>query len=56
MLGIYSDINFFLGFISFFEFQNGILYRGVSPDVLMFDQTGHLQVGFIMLFMLHHSD
>ncbi|XP_065851430.1 protein phosphatase 2C and cyclic nucleotide-binding/kinase domain-containing protein [Euphorbia lathyris] len=24
--------------------QNGILYRGVSPDVLMLDQTGHLQL------------
>ncbi|OVA20281.1 Cyclic nucleotide-binding domain [Macleaya cordata] len=24
--------------------QNAVLYRGVSPDVLMFDQTGHLQV------------
>ncbi|MCL7036191.1 hypothetical protein MKW94_009771, partial [Papaver nudicaule] len=24
--------------------QNVVLYRGVSPDVLMFDQTGHLQV------------
>ncbi|CAL5360529.1 unnamed protein product [Camellia sinensis] len=23
--------------------KNGVLYRGVSPDVLMFDQTGHLQ-------------
>ncbi|RVW38371.1 Protein phosphatase 2C and cyclic nucleotide-binding/kinase domain-containing protein [Vitis vinifera] len=24
--------------------KNGILYRGVSPDVLMFDHTGHLQL------------
>ncbi|KAK9269484.1 hypothetical protein L1049_001259 [Liquidambar formosana] len=24
--------------------KNGVLYRGVSPDVLMFDQTGHLQL------------
>ncbi|GLT48537.1 hypothetical protein SLA2020_221570 [Shorea laevis] len=24
--------------------KNGILYRGVSPDVLMLDQTGHLQL------------
>ncbi|WCJ42524.1 Protein phosphatase 2C and cyclic nucleotide-binding/kinase domain-containing protein [Euphorbia peplus] len=24
--------------------QNGILYRGVSPDVLMLNQTGHLQL------------
>ncbi|XP_031487553.1 protein phosphatase 2C and cyclic nucleotide-binding/kinase domain-containing protein [Nymphaea colorata] len=24
--------------------KNGILYRGVSPDVLMFDRTGHLQL------------
>ncbi|KAI3885746.1 hypothetical protein MKX03_024019 [Papaver bracteatum] len=24
--------------------QNAVLYRGVSPDVLMFDQIGHLQV------------
>ncbi|XP_052199818.1 protein phosphatase 2C and cyclic nucleotide-binding/kinase domain-containing protein [Diospyros lotus] len=24
--------------------ENGVLYRGVSPDVLMFDQTGHLQL------------
>ncbi|XP_055810510.1 protein phosphatase 2C and cyclic nucleotide-binding/kinase domain-containing protein isoform X2 [Solanum dulcamara] len=24
--------------------NNGILYRGVSPDVLMLDQTGHIQV------------
>ncbi|KAL4194085.1 hypothetical protein AMTRI_Chr05g66950 [Amborella trichopoda] len=23
--------------------KNGILYRGVSPDVLMLDQTGHIQ-------------
>lgn len=28
-----------------FQYQNGVLYRGVSPDVLMFDQTGYLQVG-----------
>ncbi|NP_001312929.1 protein phosphatase 2C and cyclic nucleotide-binding/kinase domain-containing protein-like [Nicotiana tabacum] len=24
--------------------NNGILYRGVSPDVLMLDQTGHIQL------------
>ncbi|KAF5748558.1 Phosphatase 2c putative isoform 1 [Tripterygium wilfordii] len=24
--------------------KNGILYRGISPDVLMLDQTGHLQL------------
>lgn len=24
--------------------KNGILYRGVSPDVLMFSQTGHVQL------------
>ncbi|KAK5824620.1 hypothetical protein PVK06_019401 [Gossypium arboreum] len=24
--------------------ENGVLYRGVSPDVLMLDKTGHLQV------------
>lgn len=24
--------------------KEGVLYRGVSPDVLMFDQTGHLQL------------
>lgn len=24
--------------------ENGILYRGISPDVLMFDQMGHLQL------------
>ncbi|XAR67031.1 cGMP-dependent protein kinase [Bertholletia excelsa] len=24
--------------------KSGVLYRGVSPDVLMFDQTGHLQL------------
>ncbi|XP_060213947.1 protein phosphatase 2C and cyclic nucleotide-binding/kinase domain-containing protein isoform X1 [Lycium barbarum] len=24
--------------------QNGILYRGVSPDVLMLDKTGHIQL------------
>lgn len=24
--------------------KNGILYRGVSPDVLMFDQTGYIQL------------
>ncbi|XP_059634930.1 protein phosphatase 2C and cyclic nucleotide-binding/kinase domain-containing protein [Cornus florida] len=24
--------------------KNGVLYRGVSPDVLMFDQTGHIQL------------
>ncbi|PIA64807.1 hypothetical protein AQUCO_00100346v1 [Aquilegia coerulea] len=24
--------------------QNGVLYRGISPDVLMFDQAGHLQI------------
>ncbi|GMH23817.1 hypothetical protein Nepgr_025660 [Nepenthes gracilis] len=24
--------------------KNGILYRGISPDMLMFDQTGHLQL------------
>ncbi|XP_047269056.1 protein phosphatase 2C and cyclic nucleotide-binding/kinase domain-containing protein isoform X2 [Capsicum annuum] len=24
--------------------KNGILYRGVSPDVLMLDQTGHIQL------------
>ncbi|KAF8400848.1 hypothetical protein HHK36_014151 [Tetracentron sinense] len=24
--------------------KNGVLYRGVSPDVLMFDQSGHLQL------------
>ncbi|XP_019052377.1 PREDICTED: protein phosphatase 2C and cyclic nucleotide-binding/kinase domain-containing protein isoform X2 [Nelumbo nucifera] len=24
--------------------KHGVLYRGVSPDVLMFDQTGHLQL------------
>lgn len=24
--------------------KNGVLYRGVSPDVLMFDQTGYLQL------------
>ncbi|XP_039066227.1 protein phosphatase 2C and cyclic nucleotide-binding/kinase domain-containing protein-like isoform X1 [Hibiscus syriacus] len=24
--------------------QNGVLYRGVSPDVLMLDKTGHLQL------------
>ncbi|KAM7259538.1 hypothetical protein ACFE04_015279 [Oxalis oulophora] len=24
--------------------ESGVLYRGVSPDVLMFDQTGHIQL------------
>lgn len=24
--------------------KNGILFRGVSPDILMFDQTGHIQI------------
>lgn len=35
-------VNFFSNFL--FEFQNGVLYRGVSPDVLMLDQTGYIQV------------
>lgn len=26
------------------NFENGVLYRDVSPDVLMLDQTGHLQI------------
>lgn len=26
------------------QFQNGVLYRAVSPDVLMLDQSGHIQV------------
>lgn len=25
-----------------------MLYRGVSPDVLMLDQTGYLQVGVVI--------
>ena len=36
-----------------FEFQNGVLYRGVSPDVLMLDKTGHLQVGVIVCCIIH---
>ncbi|KAM7509556.1 hypothetical protein LguiA_020009 [Lonicera macranthoides] len=32
-----------------------ILYRGVSPDVLMFDQTGHLQVGSLSLLLPNNS-
>lgn len=34
-----------LSFIHFIlAFQNGVLYRGVSPDVLMLEQTGQIQV------------
>lgn len=37
----------------FLVLQNGVLYRGVSPDVLMLDQKGYLQVSAILCFMLH---
>lgn len=40
----------FSSLIFLFEFQNGVLYRGVSPDVLMLDQTGYLQVGAVPMF------
>ena len=26
--------------------QDGVVYRGISPDVLMIDRKGRLQVGF----------
>ena len=62
MSGYYSLFNLFFFFFDvysllfllciffLFEFQNGILYRGVSPDVLMLDQTGYLQVGAVPMF------
>jgi len=27
--------------------QDGVVYRGISPDVLMVDQRGRIQVGFV---------
>jgi hypothetical protein len=41
---LYIDYSSFSLFF-LFGFQNGVLYRGVSPDVLMLDQRGYLQVG-----------
>lgn len=54
----FSSSLFYIDYSSFslfflFEFQNGVLYRGVSPDVLMLDQRGYLQVGAVLCFMLH---
>jgi len=42
--------------------QDGVVYRGISPDVLMIDRKGRLQVGSVGavaifwrgLFSLHH--
>lgn len=34
--------------------QNNILYRGVSPDVLMFDQNGYIQVSIPILLSSDH--
>lgn len=48
---LYIDYSSFSLFF-LFEFQNGVLYRGVSPDVLMLDQRGYLQVGAVLYFML----
>lgn len=42
--------NFFNPISLFLVIQNGVLYRGVSPDVLMLDQTGFLQVCFLSCY------
>ena len=39
---------YFMHFI--LGFQNGVLYRGVSPDVLMLEQTGHIQVWELLFY------
>lgn len=49
LLFVVVSFNFHISF----EFQNGVLYRGVSPDVLMLDKTGHLQVGAIVCCIIH---
>jgi hypothetical protein len=36
--------------LCFICFQNGVLYRGVSPEVLMLDRTGYIQVGSGLCF------
>lgn len=49
-----SFLYFFIFFNFLHPFQNGILYRGVSAEVLMLDQTGHIKVS-IMLFLLPYQ-
>lgn len=43
IFAIYFAI-FSLSIFSCLNFQIGVLHRGISPDVLMLDQTGHIQV------------
>lgn len=45
---LYGDLIFTLFIFKWFSYQVSILYRGVSPDVLMFDHMGHLQVGSLI--------
>ena len=48
--------NFFSSACFIFELQNGVLYRGVSHDVLMLDQRGHIQVWkFLFYFYSSYS-